>query len=392
MTNKAFQKIGIVGSGRMGEDIFYLLNDFEYVLVWAFRRQHIRDRAHEKFNKRMRMMYKAGALDGKTFNFKNENTLMTLNQEDLSDCDLIIEAIIEDAEIKSGLFRSLDQIVNKDCVFASNSSSIKPSRICPDSERRKGFAGLHFFFPARFNALVEINGTDACLSQTIDALKHFAEAIEKKPLVLPEEGSFLVNKVIVFSQAPAFWALRERVLSIKEIDALIKTHIFSMGTFEFLDHVGLDVILSAAKNYLEDIEYKEIINPGIEEVQKMVDKGNLGVKSGRGFYSYRGDKSDDDSWELEQISSDQREKYEKDLLNQISCLYINCFYDFIDKGYGTESELEAALSEYKGMDKGPVTLSNEIGVDRVCALLQHYCGETGKKFFNPSPSLLKRAG
>lgn len=392
MTNKPFQKIGIVGSGRMSEDIFYHLNDFEYSLVWAFRRQHIRDRAHEKFNKRMRRMYKAGALDGKTFNFKNENTLMTLNQEDLSDCDLIIEAIIEDAEIKSGLFRSLDQIVNKDCVFVSNSSSIKPSRICPDSERRKGFAGLHFFFPARFNALVEINGTDACLSQTIDALKHFAEAIEKKPLVLPEEGSFLVNKVIVFSQAPAFWALKEKVLSIKEIDALIKTHIFSMGTFEFLDHVGLDVILSAAKNYLEDIEYKEIINPGIEEVQKMVDKGNLGVKSGRGFYSYRGDKSDDDSWELEQISSDQREKYEKDLVNKISCLYINCFYDFIDKGYGTESELEAALSEYKGMDKGPVTLSNEIGVDRVCVLLQHYYGETGKKFFNPSPSLLKRAG
>ena len=392
MTNKPFQKIGIVGSGRMSEDIFYHLNDFEYSLVWAFRRQHIRDRAHEKFNKRMRRMYKAGALDGKTFNFKNENTLMTLNQEDLSDCDLIIEAIIEDAEIKSGLFRRLDQIVNKDCVFVSNSSSIKPSRICPDSERRKGFAGLHFFFPARFNALVEINGTDGCLSQTIDALKHFAEAIEKKPLVLPEEGSFLVNKVIVFSQAPAFWALKEKVLSITEIDALIKTHIFSMGTFEFLDHVGLDVILSAARNYLEDIEYKEIINPGIEEVQKMVDKGNLGVKSGRGFYSYRGDKSDDDSWELEQISSDQREKYEKDLVNKISCLYINCFYDFIDKGYGTESELEAALSEYKGMDKGPVTLSNEIGVDRVCALLQHYYGETGKKFFNPSPSLLKRAG
>jgi 3-hydroxyacyl-CoA dehydrogenase len=392
MTNKLFQRIGIVGSGRMGEDIFYHLNDFEYSLVWVFRKEHIRNRAQSKFNKKMRRMHKVGALDGKTFDYKSENTLMTLNQEDLSDCDLIIEAIVEDAEIKSCLFRSLDQIVNKDCIFVSNSSSIKPAQICPDSERRKRFAGLHFFFPVRYNALVEINGTDACLPQAIDALKHFTEAIDKKPLVLPEEGSFMLNKVIVYSQAPAFWALKEKVLGVKEIDALIKKHIFSMGTFEFLDHVGLDVVLSAARNYLEDIEHKEIINTTIEEVHKMVDKGNLGIKSGRGFYSYRDDKSDDDEREFKRISSDQREKYEKDLVNKISCLYINCFYDFIYKGYGTENELEAALSEYKGIDKGPVMLSNEIGFDKVCALLQHYYRETGKEYFNPSPSLLKRAG
>jgi|PlaIllAssembly_1097288.scaffolds.fasta_scaffold02598_4 3-hydroxyacyl-CoA dehydrogenase len=392
MKNTLFQKIGIVGSGRMGEDIFYHLNDFDYSLVWIFRKEQIKKRALEKFNKKMKRLREAGALDGKAFNDRNENTLMTLNHEDLKDCDLIIEAIAEDAEMKSGLFRSLDRIVNRDCVFVSNSSSIKPSRICPDSDRKRMFAGLHFFFPVRYNALVEIIGTDSCSPQAIGALKHFTEAIAKRPLVLPEEGAFILNKVIVYSQAPAFWALKEKVLGIKEIDALVKKHVFSMGIFEFLDHVGLDVVLSSARNYLEDIEDQEIITATIEEVQKKVDRGNLGIKSGRGFYRYREDKGSEVKGEMKQISSGLREIYENDLMDKISCLYINCSYGFIDRGYVSESELDAALSEYRGVDKGPVMLGHEIGFDRVCAILRRHYRETGKGFFNPSPSLLKRAG
>ena len=286
MTAKSFTKIGIVGSGRMGEDIFYHLNDFDYSLVWVFRKQDLRDRALEKFNKKMKRMHKAGALDDKTYQYKNEHTLMTVNQEDLSDCDLIIETIIEDAGIKSILFNTLDHVANKDCIFVSNSSSIKPSRICPDSERSDRFAGLHFFFPVRFNKFVEIIRTGHCSSQTLDVLKQFTAAIGKTALVLPEKGAFILNKAFIYTQAQAFWALRENILSFREIDALIRKNLFTMGTFEFLDHVGLDVILSSAKNYMEDMEHKGFISITVEEVQKVVDKGHLGVKTGRGFYSY----------------------------------------------------------------------------------------------------------
>ena len=190
MTGKSLQKIGIVGSGRMGEDIFYHLNDFEYSLVWVFRKQDLRDKALEKFNKKMKRMHKAGALDDKTYHYKNDTYIDNVNQEDLGGCDLIIETIVEDAEIKSDLFKTLDHVMNKDCIFVSNSSSIKPSRICPDSERRDRFAGLHFFFPVRFNKSVEIIKPDLCSSQTIDSLKQFTEAIGKTALVLPEERRF----------------------------------------------------------------------------------------------------------------------------------------------------------------------------------------------------------
>lgn len=376
----------------MGEDIFYHLNDFEYSLAWVFRKQDLRDKALEKFNKKMKRMHKAGALDDKTYHYKNDTTLLSVDQEDLGGSDLIIETIVEDAEIKSDLFKTLDHVMNKECIFVSNSSSIKPSRICPDSQRRDRFAGLHFFFPVRFNKSVEIIKPDLCSSQTIDSLKQFTEAIGKTALVLPENGAFILNKAFIYTQAQAFWAYRENVLSLREIDALIRKYMFTMGTFEFLDHVGLDVILSSAKTYLEDMEHKEFISITIEEVQKVVDRGHLGVKIGRGFYSYNKEKGEEEPVNLKQISVEERKKYEEELANKLICLYINLAYDFVGKGYCTESQIEAALSEYKGMEKGPVTLGNEIGFGRVYDLLVRYYNQTGEKVFYPSPLLKKRAG
>ncbi len=146
----------------MGEAIFYHLNDFEYSLVWICREQELRDKAIEKYDKKLRRMHKTDVIDDETYTFKKDNTTITMDLEVLSNCDLIIEAIIEDLEIKSALFKQLDIIVDKNCIFVSNSSSIKPSRMCPDSERRDKFAGLHFFYPVRFSPIVEIIETNDC--------------------------------------------------------------------------------------------------------------------------------------------------------------------------------------------------------------------------------------
>ena len=352
----------------------------------------MRDKAIAKFNKKIRRMHKAGALDDEAYNHKTDNTLISLDMEQLSSCDLIIEAIVENVQTKSALFNKLDSIVNRNCVFASNSSSIKPGRICPDSQRREKFAGLHFFYPVQFNTIVELIGTDACSPGTIESLRQFAKEIGKNPLVLPEEGAFILNKVFIYFQVQSFRFLKENILSVKEIDALIRKHIFPMGTFEFLDQVGLDVILFATKNYMEDIDYPEHIPLVLEEVQKLVDKGHLGIKTGKGFYSYTNDdESEAESLPLRQIDDDERREYEAQVVNKLICLYINSAYDYVEKGYCTESELEAALNEYKGMEKGPVTLGKEVGFGKVYDLLTHYYEETGEKMFYPSPALRKRA-
>lgn len=391
MEGNRFQKIGIVGSGRMGESIFYHISGFDYDLVWKFRKEDLRDKAVKKFNKKVKRMHKAGALDDEAYNDKIDNTFITVDMEALKDCDLIIETIVEDVEKKSALFRELDLIVDKQCVFVSNSSSIKPSKMCPDSPRKDKFAGVHFFYPVKFNTIVEIVGTDACSDSTLDSLKQFTEEIEKRALVLPEKGAFILNTVFIYFQVESFRFYKENVLSFQEIDQLIRKHIFSMGTFEFLDQVGLDVILFATENYMEDMEYPDFIPLVLEEVGKRVDKGNLGIKTGKGFYSYNKEDGQDEINNLKDISGDERKIYEEELVNRLICLYINSAYDYIDKGYCTEEEIEAALSEYKGMEKGPVTLGNEVGFGKVYNLLLRYYEKTGEKIFYPSSSLKKRA-
>jgi 3-hydroxyacyl-CoA dehydrogenase len=139
------------------------------------------------------------------------------------------------------------------------------------------------------------------------------------------------------------------------------------------------------------MEHKDFIYITIEEVQKVVDKGNLGIKTGKGFYSYNKDEKEEESFNLRQIDEKERKKYEEDLVDKLICLYINCVYDFIDKGYCTEPEIEFALSEYKGMEKGPVTLGKEVGFRKVFDSLMRFSKETGEKVFYPSASLKRRA-
>ena len=391
MTNMQFRKIGIVGSGRMGESIFYHLNDFDYSLVWIFRKEDLRDKAIAKFNKKLRRMHKTGILSDNAYHTKKDDTLITVDMEDLRSCDLIIETIIEDAEMKSALFRKLDSIVNKDCVFTSNSSSIKPSLICPDSDRRDKFAGIHFFYPVPFNTIVELTGADGCSSETIESLKVFTRDIGKQVLTLPEQGAFILNKAFIYTQAQAFRFRQEQILSFREIDALIKEHIFAMGVFEFLDQVGLDVIVSAAKHYFEDMEHKDFIHVTIEETQKLVDKGYLGVKSGKGFYSYNKEEPGDEPQNLKPVSEVERKKYKEEVVNKLICIYINSAYDFVDKGYCTEDEIETALDGYNGMEKGPVALGRQVGFRKVYDLSMDFYKQTGEKVFYPSPSLKSRA-
>ena len=146
----------------------------------------------------------------------------------------------------------------------------------------------------------------------------------------------------------------ENVLSYKEIDALIRNIYFTMGTFEFLDHVGLDVILSSAKNYLEDMEHKEFISITIEEVQKFVDRGHLGVKTGRGFYSYNKEKGEEEPVNRKRISGGRGKKYEEEVVNKIDPVYTYILLMILSvRGTVRSREIEAALKRVQGNGKGP---------------------------------------
>lgn len=130
----------------------------------------------------------------------------------------------------------------------------------------------------------------------------------------------------------------------------------------------------------------------MDEIQKLVDKGYLGIKTGRGFYTYTKSEGDNDHFDLIAISPNQRKKYEADVVKKLICLYINTVYTFIDKGYCTEKEIEMALEDYKGMETGAAALGSKIGFDKVYHWLSQYYSQTGEKIYFPASSLRNKLG
>ncbi len=388
MTPCIFPKIGIVGNGRMGTDIFYFLHDFPYRLVWFCRNSEKKIALSKKYDAKLKRMNKSGAIDESTYQFRLENTIITDSLSGLKDCDLLIESITEDQDAKKSLFQELDSLVKAESIFVTNTSSIKPSKLCPDSERKSRFAALHFFYPIPYCSSLEITGTDHCSAETISLLQAFAKEIKKNALLLPEEGAFLLNKIFCYFQGQIFRYYKEGILGKREIDRLVKENIFSMGSFEFLDNIGIDIALNATKNYKEDMEYKEYFDLPIEEMQKKVDKGHLGMKTGKGFYSYGTEPEEEEV--LKPVDPEEKKKREQDFVERLSCLYIATCLWAIEKGYCTPSELEKAMDEYIGMQKGPAKLCQEMGQDRVKNLLLHYYETTQEKIFFGKAELVEK--
>ena len=338
-------KIGIIGAGKMGTDIFYYLNNFNYSLVWICKSD--KEKLIKTFNKKVKRLYNNELINKDAFDFKMNTTIISNALQDLSHCDIIIEAISESRELKVQLFRELDTVANKDCIFASNSSSILPSKMYPCNERKDKFIGLHFFYPIRLKNIVEVIKTDSTCTKTIKEVKSFLSAIKRFYLILPEQGAFILNKLFLDFQAGAYQIYQENVLGIKEIDELIKKNIFPVGVFEFFDNVGIDVMLTSVRNYTEDMNNKEFYQPLINKFQQLVDEHKLGVKTGCGFYNYN--KNKEERYEEKITKSINNKSYNNEVINKLKHLYLNSAFKIIEKGFCTEQELEHCVKEYMGI-------------------------------------------
>ncbi|HET7169055.1 MAG TPA: 3-hydroxyacyl-CoA dehydrogenase NAD-binding domain-containing protein [Candidatus Limnocylindrales bacterium] len=205
----------------------------------------------------------------------------------VADTDLVIEAVFEDIDVKSGLWRDLDRHARAGAIFASNTSSIAIHRLAAAvrRERRSAFLGMHFFSPVPVMPLIELIRSDTTDDATMDAIRDLAAELGKQVIVSADTPGFIVNRTLMPLLAEAMRALEQGVGSAEDIDAGARVGLnHPMGPLELADFIGLDVCLGIMR-VLEDGLRQEHVRPP-QVLVDLVAAGHLGQKTGRGFYTY----------------------------------------------------------------------------------------------------------
>lgn len=278
--------ITIIGSGKMGTDIFHFLSGFNFNLSVVCGNEELSVEMRESFEKIINRMIRNGVISDSDARIQLKNTRFGSTHELVENADMVIEAIYEDLALKKGLFDNLGKLIKPGCIVASNTSSILPSVLFRDMKRKENCAGLHFFYPVRMKQLVEINAAEYTSDETVLFLKQFIGHTGKQSIVLKEPHAFIINKLLLGMQAEAYNILEEGLMSMEEMDALVNEHLFPGGIFLFFDQVGLDVMYAAVRNYTGTMNENPECSGMLSFFSRKIENGFLGVKSGRGCYDH----------------------------------------------------------------------------------------------------------
>jgi 3-hydroxybutyryl-CoA dehydrogenase len=345
--------VAVIGEGKMGSSIFLYLNGFDFRLTWLCSSEDEKYRAQTMLSAKTKRLWKSGVISETEYLSKIENTRITASSADLKDCDLIIEAITEDREAKKRIFELLDVIVDPACIFTTNSSSIVPSLVFPSESRKSKVAGLHFFYPVAVKNTVELI-TGPCTSpEIIGSLTIFLREINKIPFHQDESNAFILNRLFLDFQADAFHLLQEGGWSCYEIDELVKTCFFPTGIFEFFDYVGIDIMHASIRAYIQKADNREFYAPMIHVLEKMVNRNQLGKKTGRGFYDYPG-KTGMPCRDIPVTGNKGPSRQEAK--ERLWKYYLRSVASVIDSRLCSREELAGYLKDYLGTDDDPFAM------------------------------------
>ena len=283
------KKVGVLGCGLMGSGIAQVAAMAGCDVTVLEQEQKFLDKGFAGIEKSLtRLVERGPAKGGLTPEQKTEaqsHLKGTLNMQDLADCDIVVEAIIENVDLKRKTYAELDQIVKKDAIFATNTSSISVTELMTSTKRPERFIGLHFFNPVPMMKLVEVVKTIATAPEVFDAAVEFGKKLGKVPVRTSDKTGFIVNRLLVPYLLDAIRAYEEGVGSITDIDEAMKLGCgYPMGPFTLLDFVGLDTTYYITDVMYDEFKERRFASPAL--LRRLVLAGWYGRKSGKGFYDY----------------------------------------------------------------------------------------------------------
>jgi len=268
----------------MGFNLFAYLSGFGFDLS-LYQRSNP-EKLLKKHQRKLSRQYKNGIISETKYNKLLENQQIGSSLEIITKADLLIECLAEDLQIKNQFFQEAEKIVSSDTIFASNSSSILPSEINISDNSLPRLIGMHFFFPVETKSFVELISSEHSSEITITSAVSFLNKISKQILYQDSGNAFLVNKVLLDLQSAAYNLSISKKLSYEFIDRAVSNSFMSLGIFEMMDHIGLDVLQNSIKNYLRDRDGSDLYLPLLDKLSEMNENQCLGIKTGQGFYNY----------------------------------------------------------------------------------------------------------
>jgi 3-hydroxybutyryl-CoA dehydrogenase len=278
--------IAVIGSGTMGAGIAQVSALAGYkVIVYDIVTEAL-DKCKAGIQKSLKTAIEKGKLDETGMNAAMNNIRFTSAFEEVQ-ADLCIEAIVEKLHVKQELMKKLASQNDRDCILASNTSSIPITQIAAGIENPGRVIGIHFFNPAHLMKLVEIIAGAETSDEVSERSKEFVKRIGKTPVFVKDSPGFIVNRVARHYYVESLKALEEGVADIEVIDSLMESSGFKMGPFRLMDLIGVDTNFSVTSSLYEQFHYDSKFRPSRIQKQK-VDAGHWGRKAGRGFYAYNG--------------------------------------------------------------------------------------------------------
>jgi 3-hydroxybutyryl-CoA dehydrogenase len=279
------RKVGVLGCGLMGAGIAEVAARAGFETVVREVSEEVVEKGLEKLRGSLDKAVERGKLDAGERDKAWGRLHGVVDLGALADCDLVVEAIVENLDEKRRTFAALDAVVKEGALFASNTSSLTITQIAMATRRPDRFVGLHFFNPVPVMKLVEVVRTLLTSQEAYDAAIEVVRAFGKEPVTARDNSGFLVNRLLVPYLLDAVRAYEEGVGSIEDIDKAMQLGCgYPMGPFTLLDFVGLDTTYYIANIMFDEYREKRFAPPPL--LKQMVLAGRLGRKSGRGFYEH----------------------------------------------------------------------------------------------------------
>ncbi len=284
MTLENIRSIAVIGAGTMGQGIAQVCAVAGYKVMLYDIQPGLVSSALAAIRKNLDALTEKGRM--KPDEKENASKLLSgVSDFRKLQVELAIEAVIEKLEVKQKIFSELEKINDKHCILATNTSSIPVTQIASALKNPERFAGMHFFNPAPVMKLVEIVKGAGTNDQTIKYLLQFAQKLSKQPVLAQDSPGFIVNRVARHFYVESLKILEENIADHKSIDKLMRSTGFKMGPFELMDLIGIDINFSVTSSMYNAFHQDPKFRPSRIQQQK-VDSGQLGRKTGKGFYDY----------------------------------------------------------------------------------------------------------